>query len=178
MNKSNRKTPIISPEPDTSFYRLVEDFSITVKGYLIVVPAGFIFDGGSVPKLAQPILYTPFDPTVLITALVHDWLYTCHRVSGGDKITRKTADKIQFELATQDGVPLRKRLIIYEGIRLGGRSHWKNKKKHQFYICKILSDNPDIDAKKKRPYYGISEKLGCNTTPHETTWFNPLEKNP
>ena len=65
-------------------WELVEDYCLYVD-YLhaeIMAPAGFIFDGASIPRPFWPLL----DPTgiLLIPAIFHDYAYRHHELLSGD----------------------------------------------------------------------------------------------
>ena len=56
------------------------------KSGKIVIPAGFEFDGASIPDWIEKWIpkflfkFAPHDPRLNPPALVHDWLYTNHQV--------------------------------------------------------------------------------------------------
>jgi len=87
----------------------------------ITVPAGFLTDGASVPKVFWNI-FSPFG-SYFPAALIHDFLYS--RTSTWH-ISRLEVDEI-FLAAMQDvGVGWITRRTIYRAVRLGG---WVNYKK-------------------------------------------------
>ena len=61
------------------YYKLVEDYGYrwTHDGsaYRIQVPAGFIYDGASVPRLLWSVFGLRPDGLIRAAALVHDWIY-------------------------------------------------------------------------------------------------------
>lgn len=90
---------------------------ITSKG-MVVLPAGMVTDGASVPEIFWPS-FPPFGPW-FHAALFHDWGYTTLNRS----FTRAEVDFIFKELMYNVGVPWHKREIIYRAVRLfGGRSY-------------------------------------------------------
>lgn len=82
----------------------------------IEVPAGFITDGASVPRL----FWSLFSPTgsYLGAAVVHDWLYKA-KVT-----TRKEADSIFLAAMKAAGVGFVTRSLVYSAVRAGGWSAW------------------------------------------------------
>ena len=96
----------------------------------IKVPSGFITDFASTPRLAWSII----PPTGKHTkaAVLHDYLYsdpTCWFICGIElskfEISRKECDKIFLNAMKVLGVKKWKRTIIYLGVRIGGRKHFK-----------------------------------------------------
>jgi hypothetical protein len=85
---------------------------------VITVPAGFITDFASVPRL--PFAYLVVGGKGNKAAVVHDWLY-----SGGLTVTREQADKVFAEALAASGYGALVRGLMYSGVRLGGASHWE-----------------------------------------------------
>lgn len=83
----------------------------------IIVPAGFITDFASTPRL--PIVYWLTGNTSHRSAVIHDYLYHTGTVS------RKTADKVFLEAMESRGVPKWRRLSMYRAVRLFGHNHYK-----------------------------------------------------
>lgn len=86
----------------------------------IRVPAGFEWDGGSVPR----IFWNLVDPwgSASKAYLLHDYLYATQDRS------RLVSDAILMEAMEVLGVGLIKRKLIYRGVRLGG---WVAYNKHR-----------------------------------------------
>lgn len=56
--------------------RLIEQLEVSADGGTVIVPAGFVTDGASVPYLAQLLTgWHPWDEPHRWGAIVHDWLY-------------------------------------------------------------------------------------------------------
>lgn len=87
-----------------------------VAGCTFTVPAGFVTDFASVPRI--PIVYDLCGDTSTKAAVVHDFLYTTHPCD------RATADAVLREASALTGVPAWRRWLIWAGVRLGGGSHW------------------------------------------------------
>ena len=116
-------------------------------GQAIIVPAGFITDFATVPRL--PILYALLGNLGNAAACLHDFLYTEPHTpmkSGCTPVTREIADKV-FQGAIVDGMvkdtdknnttiiqSLRNigyiilGFLFYVGVRIGGASHWERVK--------------------------------------------------
>lgn len=83
----------------------------------IIVPAGFVTDFASVPRL--PIIYMATGDTAHAPAVVHDWLYSAGQVR------RSTADRVFLEAMQAVGVPWLRRRAMYAAVRLLGGSHYR-----------------------------------------------------
>ncbi|MED62060.1 DUF1353 domain-containing protein [Salmonella enterica] len=80
---------------------------------VISVPAGFITDLVSVPRIFWTLL--PPDGKYAKAAIIHDWMYD------NALRTKKEADKIFLDGMTVLGVPRWKRTIMYYAVKLFGR---------------------------------------------------------
>ena len=89
-----------------------------------VIPAGFLSDGLSIPKLIQPLINTPAAPQWIVAGFYHDWLYKLHP---NKTVTRKEADLKFLEVMRELGVGWMRRRTIFYGVRLGGRGSWNKK---------------------------------------------------
>lgn len=89
-----------------------------VAGQTFVVPAGFVTDFASVPRV--PVVYMLFGDRAHREAVVHDWLYQSHRVSKG------MADKVFKEAMAARGKGWFTRWGMYLGVVIGGRSSYKS----------------------------------------------------
>src|SRR5450830_1515883 len=86
-------------------------------GMLIVVEVGFLTDYASVPRL--PFLYLLFGDTSHMAAVIHDWLFHHHEICD-----EQTANLVLLEACRVEGIPAWRRLGIYLGVKIGGRSSW------------------------------------------------------
>ena len=82
----------------------------------IVVPAGFVTDGGSVPRPLWGIV-SPWGKASK-PYILHDWLYHTQ-----DR-TRLVSDAVLLEAMEVVGVNWFQRWLIYRGVRLGGWMAW------------------------------------------------------
>jgi len=106
---------------DSRIFQLIQQFRYSSSMGIITVPAGFLTDGASVPRVFWNIL-SPFG-SYFPAALIHDYLYS--KVSIW-KLTRKQADQLFLEAMKNVGVGWLTRHTIYRAVRLGG---WKGYKK-------------------------------------------------
>lgn len=97
---------------------------MTKRRGAIIVPAGFVSDGCSIPRALWTALGHPFSYKYLREAILHDYLYLYQPFS------RRTADKIfRDELKKGGNVGLIRRNCIYRALRLFGGIAWKNNQK-------------------------------------------------
>lgn len=101
-------------------YRLVEP--IELFGY--TVPAGFVTDGASIPKIFWSFIGSPFTGKYVEVAILHDYLY-----SGAEDISFKEANRIFYEGMRRVGVNRFKAYLMYIAVKLFGKKHFKGAKK-------------------------------------------------
>lgn len=80
------------------------------------VPAGFVTDFASIPRLAQWLVTKLGRQNK--AAVIHDWLYVAQVTN------RKDADGIFLRIMREDGVSLWKRRVCYRAVRIGGWAAW------------------------------------------------------
>lgn len=69
------RNPVLVPDPASGLYVLHEPWEFAInRGGVYSIPAGFSYDGASIPKGAWYTTYSPFNPVVMAAALEHDWL--------------------------------------------------------------------------------------------------------
>lgn len=112
---------IVEPLPDGIHWKLVKPFTFWYEDetgrYEINVPAGFITDFASVPRLFWVIL--PPTGRYGKAAVVHDFLYK------EGQLPRKQCDKIFLEAMMVLGVSKWKRQIMYWAVRLFGMPFYR-----------------------------------------------------
>lgn len=104
---------------------------------LIEVPAGFLFDGASIPRLAWTIIgVTPFDHKIIHAAVIHDWLYSTRSLS------RKLSDDVFKRIMKREGRLRRTSIfLIHRSVRIGGcRAYSKTRKLNEFYRPELIND--------------------------------------
>lgn len=107
-------------------WRLTEPFAYFDDegdyGTWIDVPAGFVTDFASVPRLLWP--FYPKTGSYAKAAVVHDWLYFAGYIRGVGPVTRSYADAV-FKRAMEDlGVPYVRRHLMWLAVRAGAGSTW------------------------------------------------------
>ncbi len=88
---------------------------------MIVVPAGFVTDFASVPRL--PFVYWFTGGLAQAPAALHDWLYRTRAVS----VTRAQADDVLAEAMVARGYWKFRAWFVWAGVRLGGASSYRSR---------------------------------------------------
>jgi hypothetical protein len=86
-------------------------------GRTIAVPAGFVTDYASVPRILG--VYDLAGGKCNKAAVIHDWLYSTQCVD------RKTADEVLREAILASGYSPFTAGVFYAAVRVGGASHWR-----------------------------------------------------
>ena len=118
----------VEERPDGRTWRLLEELRYrTPRGALVTVPAGFITDFASIPRIFWPLV-PPLGRYNRATVL-HDWLYRQAQMptaqGGWRAVDRVEADRLLREAMVEGGVPWLTRWLIYLGVRLGGWIVWR-----------------------------------------------------
>jgi hypothetical protein len=88
------------------------------KGQIIEVLPGMPTDGASIPRLFWRLIGCPLRGRYVSAALIHDGLYLSHAT------TRQVADDLFREMLLCLGLPVWKSWLMYQAVRIGGRSAW------------------------------------------------------
>lgn len=112
--------PVIEPvQGSESLYVVMSDFSLTLDdGSTLWIRAGFRFNGGSIPRVAWPVVGHPFSGKCLVAYLAHDALYGTHYTS------RDYADEALSQLLRRYNVAALRRGAIWSAVRLFGGWAW------------------------------------------------------
>jgi hypothetical protein len=99
-------------------YRVIEPFiyESDIAGKTIIVPAGFVTDLASIPRL--PIVYRELEQLADMPGVPHDFCYST------GFLDRDTADLMLKEACLLIGLSAWKAWAIYAGVRVGGSSHY------------------------------------------------------
>lgn len=122
MSKFTTQLEVELVDPDAASgrgtWRLVSPlvYQSDVAKITITVPAGFVTDFASVPRI--PIAFLLTGDTGSEPAVVHDYLYST------GMLLRSTCDLVLKEACLATGMPLWRAWMIYAGVRVGGANHY------------------------------------------------------
>lgn len=108
--------PVVATNDGIAY--LDEDWRVSVRSSVLVVPADFSSDGASVPRALQWLCGDPMERPRLYAALLHDWLYTTGVVS------RAEADAIYYAMLRHFGYSPVDASVNYLAVRLFGSRHY------------------------------------------------------
>ncbi|KJS41173.1 MAG: hypothetical protein VR70_05335 [Rhodospirillaceae bacterium BRH_c57] len=97
-------------------WEVVDDYRCTWLGGKVTVPAGFLTDLASVPRLFQAVVPVVGDQNGAAT--VHDWCYHSQTMS------RAEADSLFLAGMEAAGVGWARRWAMYGAVRVGGWVPW------------------------------------------------------
>ncbi len=92
---------------------------ITHDGRKIQVPAGFLTDLASFPRIVRPVLDAQH-PTTRRPAAVHDFIY----VHQTHRFTKREADRIFYEALREEGASEALAWSMWKATCIGGRGAW------------------------------------------------------
>jgi hypothetical protein len=114
-------------------WEIAKDFHYKLNGEDFVIPAGFKFDGASIPKFLHPFL-SPVG-VLLIGGLVHDYGYKYATLLKKNKkdtlgtISQKRADEIFRDINIGVNGFYLMNYLAYWSLRLGGFVAWNGHRK-------------------------------------------------
>ena len=117
----------------TRHWEIANDFKYELQGKEFVIPAGFKFDGASIPKFLHPFL-SPVG-VLLIGGLVHDYAYKYETLLKSNRkdtmgvITQKKADEIFRDINIEINGFYLMNYLAYWSLRLGGFVAWNGHRK-------------------------------------------------
>ena len=117
----------------TRHWEIAEDFECDLLGEKFVIPAGFKFDGASIPKFLHPFL-SPVG-VLLIGGLIHDYAYKFETLLRQNKkdtlgvISQKRADEIFRDINIGVNGFYLMNYLAYWSLRLGGFVAWNKHRK-------------------------------------------------
>ena len=117
----------------TRHWEIANDFDYEVNGEKFIIPAGFKFDGASIPKFLHPFL-SPVG-VLLIGGLVHDYAYKYETLLKKNRkdtmgvITQKKADEIFRDINIEINGFYLMNYLAYWSLRLGGFMAWNGHRK-------------------------------------------------
>ena len=127
-------------------YLLLSDFCVEWNDKLVTVPAGFGYNGASIPKALFQIMGTPFNPRYMEASCVHDWLYYTHLLK-----RRTEADRLFRSMLLESGVNKTIANNLFQAVYVFGGMFWKNRNNDLHYI-QWLRDSLQVSGKKPADY--------------------------
>ena len=114
-------------------WEISEDFEYVLNGNKYIIPAGFKFDGASIPKF----LHTFLSPVgvLLMGGLVHDYAYKYQTLLRQNKkdtlgvISQKRSDEIFRDINIEVNGFYLMNYLAYYSLRLGGFMAWNKHRK-------------------------------------------------
>ena len=119
-------------------WEIAEDFNYEINDVKYVIPAGFKFDGASIPKFLHAFL-SPVG-VLLMGGLVHDYAYkyeTLLKINKADTlgvISQKRADEIFRDINIGVNGFYLMNYLAYWSLRLGGFVAWNGHRKRNAQI--------------------------------------------
>ena len=117
----------------TRHWEIAKDFNYQINGKQYVIPAGFKFDGASVPKFLATFL-SPVG-VLLIGGLVHDYAYKYAALKPASKtdalllVDQKKADQIFRDINIEINGFYFLNYLAYWALRIGGFVAWNGHRK-------------------------------------------------
>jgi hypothetical protein len=118
-------------------WEIASDFHFKLRGAEYVIPAGFQFDGASVPKFLA-VWLSPVG-VLLMGGLVHDYVYkySCLKLKSGqhtDSMTQNQADKLFRDICIEvNGFKLLN-YLAYWALAAAGFMAWNKHKKNGTHL--------------------------------------------
>jgi hypothetical protein len=101
---------------DPTVWRLESAYCRATSLGLIAVPAGFVWNGCSIPRALWGLL--PPWGSYSGAALIHDWLYSKRQGHRSD------ADRVLLELLIEDKIQPEIAMLFYRSVRVFGAEYW------------------------------------------------------
>ena len=125
----------------TRNWELTKDWKYNIDGTEYIIPAGFQFDGASIPKF----LRTFFSPVgvLLVGGLVHDYAYKYKTLLKANKkdtmgeLSQKRADEIFRDINIVVNCFYSMNYLAYWSLRIGGFVAWNGHRKRDSKISEL-----------------------------------------
>lgn len=91
----------------------------------ICVPAGFLYDGASIPRFCWSLIgLSPFG-AIIGPATIHDFLYVNGGIAGRAlRLTKRETDELFYELMLEAGISKIKAKAAYQAVHMFGRGEF------------------------------------------------------
>jgi hypothetical protein len=125
------KPPAYIALPGKDCFALEDDYRFKVGALDVWIPAGFAWNGASIPQALWSVMGGRYEPETAQASLEHDWFYLFHGVS------RAQADQHFFTRCREMGEPLFKARAMYWALRMFGGTHWPTSTEDKEQIAEI-----------------------------------------
>jgi len=120
--------PFLTNQPYSKPYAkqlevLINDFYYKDDNVDIIIPAGSVNDGATIPRILWTTTGSPFLPEFRKASIIHDYLYKTGLYS------KKIADKTFHKLLRQNDVSKFTAYKMYLAVKFGGIFPWKKWRK-------------------------------------------------
>ena len=119
--------PLVVAKLGNQCWRVEKDFIVFVGFTKITVPAGFITDGASAPRLFWSIC-APMTGPFGEAGVVHDFLYA----TKGPNFSRVYADEVLRNIGLYRGASTVQARLVWLGVRVAGDKYFKAPKVYEF----------------------------------------------
>lgn len=116
-------SPLMTERLGNRLWVLLEPFRFSIDGKTHEIPAGFVFDGNSSPRLMWAIC-SPVGGVYGEAGPVHDWFYSLDCTT---PVSRHKADLIHKAIGVERGAEPFRAALVFAGIRAGGESSFRVK---------------------------------------------------
>ena len=129
-------------------YELLADYKVEYCNKEILIPQFFQYDGASIPRLAWPIIGSPYNPKLMEAAIVHDWLFYVHILNRND------TNRNFYNMLLNAGMNKRKAKIMWISVQYFGYCRWANDELDLAYMVKLKQRI--IEDGRNPLHYGLS----------------------
>jgi len=114
---------------ETEYVQVYWPWGVQVRGgSAYICPACFISDGGSLPKIVQPVLGNPFSrarPGYCLHDAAYHRVLLCFQPDGLVRtISKEEADELMYFVALKNGMWKPRMKAIWQGVHSFGQSSW------------------------------------------------------
>lgn len=125
--------PATLPDTAKNWEDLNQDFWFAIDGEVYKIPAGYRWNGASIPRAVWWIVGSNSSPDLRAFSLIHDWLYLTHHT------IREMADAVGYRVLQLSDVSAWRCRVIWGAVRaFGGVSAWGNKESDKKQIQEII----------------------------------------
>ncbi len=120
MSDEQLSFPQILLIPKQDLYELYQEVTYTLGDKSVTVPAGYQYDGASIPEAFWIEIGTPFHPSFMPASLPHDRGYDTH------EHPKEWFDDLFFRILIASGVSQVKAKLMFDAVHIFGYSHWSS----------------------------------------------------